>query len=426
MPGFNLTPGGGAQIPLNLFVQPDEPVTKEGVWIQTPEKNSIKNIISKDSFVLGGSLRSPNTIPAESTFTFFHIYYGGKIYFLKADVNSYRITFSVLAFDLSTYTMSTLANTFQTADGTEYSPGCSTVMSAVINGVPTFYVLYRLSTSYYTAKILVDVENQSISQDDVSNIADFTIYNSRFIGRDGIYCYLASFTSSGSYVYTLDIYQYNTVTETLTLLKTFSISTSETHVYYNATVYNNKLYYNLTASTGTISGFNYGPYEYDIDSGSTASHFVYLSGAYIPSYTLGKQIRNLGYQNKLIYFTTPANTSTLSNMQLCLFDLDTDTFSLVPLQSAFEYTISELIGSSLFAGVISSTYSSDIYDFESETLSENTLAVLNGSLYKCTLVKTTLINYLRTLFADIWWYDTNFEEYPTYIGDGSAWNKIKN
>jgi hypothetical protein len=67
-----------------------------------------------------------------------------------------------------------------------------------------------------------------------------------------------------------------------------------------------------------------------------------------------------------------------------------------------------------------------VYDYQSETLTNNTLALLSGSTYIVKLITTSNINYFKTFFQEAWWYDTTFEEYPTYIGDGTSWTKIKN
>ena len=45
--------GGGVPLKYNLFVQPEEPATKDGLWIQAPEKG-FKDVIIKDSFMRAG------------------------------------------------------------------------------------------------------------------------------------------------------------------------------------------------------------------------------------------------------------------------------------------------------------------------------------------------------------------------------------
>lgn len=71
-------------------------------------------------------------------------------------------------------------------------------------------------------------------------------------------------------------------------------------------------------------------------------------------------------------------------------------------------------------------YAVHCYNFLSETLDANTLAILDGTNFAIKLIATSLISFLKTFFSNIWWYDTDFKEYPTYIGNGTAWVKIKN
>lgn len=47
---------GGARLKYNLFVQPDEPTIKDGLWIKAPEKKRIRSIVAKDNFFIANTL----------------------------------------------------------------------------------------------------------------------------------------------------------------------------------------------------------------------------------------------------------------------------------------------------------------------------------------------------------------------------------
>ncbi|QNO17687.1 hypothetical protein [Caproicibacterium amylolyticum] len=53
-----------------------------------------------------------------------------------------------------------------------------------------------------------------------------------------------------------------------------------------------------------------------------------------------------------------------------------------------------------------------------KALPKNSADILNSEYYSAPKPDFSI--------DDAWYYDTDFREYPTYIGDGTQWTKIKN
>lgn len=98
MPNIVRTGVTGAK--LYVFVQPDEPAIKKGIWLKTTAKEVLKKVIFDNApYAAGGlihpSISLPNAFTAAGTF-----FYNGKIYFVATGNSDYN------AYDIATGTFS--------------------------------------------------------------------------------------------------------------------------------------------------------------------------------------------------------------------------------------------------------------------------------------------------------------------------------
>ena len=68
--------------------------------------------------------------------------------------------------------------------------------------------------------------------------------------------------------------------------------------------------------------------------------------------------------------------------------------------------------------------------FPSSEFDDKSIVLLNGSTYKTQLLSNDLFdNSVKYSFSDVWLYEDEnglILDIPTYYGDGTNWNKIKN
>lgn len=69
-----------------------------------------------------------------------------------------------------------------------------------------------------------------------------------------------------------------------------------------------------------------------------------------------------------------------------------------------------------------------MFDVTKDVLKNHTVALEDNPLYDARLYTSTDNKlYLRGLFGNVWLYENDdYQEYPTYIGDGTSWRKVKN
>ena len=403
---INFNEAGGA-VSLNLFCQPDEPKMKDGLWIKSPEKNDVRRIINRKSYAINGKWRVnegwpgltlPKAERADVTLS-----YGGKLYLLT---DTGQTCYYLYIFDIATktwikrttssYSVTQPVLMYHTTDGliaivfTGYSGG---------NGTTYFY---NPVTDAFTTKT---TSNASLNGTSKSTI-----------GQDGNIGYIESTYTTyphGTYdPYTVYWYSYDISTDTYQQITSkdapgINNDSGRLQSYIYSVYFNGKIYA-IICTSGYMYSNSYSNYVlnvYDIESKTwTDLGHIQTPVTTFPTTYLGKIYTNINGSNA---------------MQV--YDTATSTWSQTPAANK-PWTY-------LFAAedkIIALGTDFSVYDFKSEVLPKDTLALISGRENLITLVSTRGIDSLNSSFSDVWWYDTNFREWPTYTGDGKQWNKIKN
>lgn len=415
---INTAPGGGgSKTDLNLFCQPDEPVIKEGLWIKTSTKQSINNIINKSSYVIGGTWRASNAIP---NFPYFNssiiesaAYLKNKIFYLVrqsgADSNGSLPTY-IAIYDFST-------KTYTTKSGPTLQGGNASGMGAVYkggfltsDGVSIIGYVYGIGANglYVTRKkIVVNPDTLEITVSDTSLQLEINV---KFGAAAGKY-YTGFTTDEGLTVYSVDLSTFISTQEYL-------LDEGHTSYFYYAVgcVYNNKLYFAIcpyypSSYTTTLRIYDFATHTVT----TRTSNYSF----WVQPYSL-----MVAYQGS-IYMSRGTNSSPATTPELFSYSISTGTFALLPGAPLSIYQLFA-IGTHLVGTSYSTSTPVQCYDFISESLTSNALTLLDGINYKIALIKSGKISSLYSFFNNAWWYDADFEEYPTYIGNGAAFIKIKN
>lgn len=410
MPIINRCGGGGSGVKLNLFAQPDEPATKAGLWVKTPTKQTVKTVMAKSSFVLGGTWSGSGTvgdIPNISSSVVAAVSKGQYIYYVD-------YAGGVTRYDTVTKTYTHQANTVSGWDSNQS-------LSYVYNDQIRIY-------KPQAGKIFTINESTLILSDTgltAPTIAASGSPNYEYFGMLGMYNGAIYFCYS-YLIYESDYMNhwivYAISQSTLTMSTAFSTSKSASsgaEAYSSGAIVDKYLYCFFSRYS---AGYP--------DTSTTTMNIINLTNGTSTTKTAPKGIMAYGfrmdlgvYQDQLFFMNTMANP-------IQVYTISTGTFSTIaamPTQSGrFQYCLALItVGQKMYACDL--LYCKvDVFNFTSEALSAGTLAILDGVQYNTKLVTTAAINFLRMTFRDVWWYDTGFQEYPTYIGDGTSWTKIKN
>ena len=408
--------GGGGSLPLNLHVQPDEPAIKEGLWIQAPAKETVKRVINKSSFVIGGTFADSGVpFAAKSDEGWFYVKRGKYIYYLdyfcaNGDSSGY-LAFYIDRYDITTKTKIS-AKLFETSYGTGLSKNlCYFYIKD--DATLVFYLSYQYGNGNYpgVCGTLNLNDFSTVTTTAPSTGLPLSSLNSTmiYLGEDDTSVYfLYRYYNGSCYLISLDAIAKATGTGSA-LKQLYSSSDQLTNAGVWGILVEGIVYYALQSST-VLHMLNISDLT---ETTVTMPTTVFVNSEYL---------RWAIYQNSLYI---PANANTI-----LVFDTITKTFSQITVSNPpvtqelfvlFEDADNKRLLCAFVAG--SKLF---YYNFESESLPENTLAVLDGAKYNVKLITSATMNFLRAVFNDAWWYSDNFNEYPTYIGDGSQWNKIKN
>ena len=417
---INFNSAGGA-VSLNLFCQPDEPKMKDGLWIKSPEKNDVRRIISRESYDIGGDWRRKvdwPAVPSGVSLNQHPLRIGNKLYFLQRKDTSCQITF-YSTFDISTHTWGQT----QTDEAFSTSVYRKYAMFDYFSGGKINVVIVDYSTSGSFLTIMNDdwyiksIETYDPATDTWTSTAKTGTFKTlgAIIGRDGDNIYFQlDYYPGGSNTNAYYFRSYNTATNTYQAICTQDDGQERngswlfvSSVYLNGKIYMfRSILYSNNSYSNTLR-------VYDIDTGkySDAARWDKFQTT-VNNSTIDKHpVAALG---KIYSPITGGNG-------VQVYDPRTDTWSTLPdVPKLWNYLFPL---EDKFVAVGSDI---SIYDLQSEVLPKNTLALISGRENLITLISTRGIDSLNSSFSDVWWYDTNFREYPTYIGDGKQWNKIKN
>ncbi|WP_326975045.1 hypothetical protein [Caproicibacter sp. BJN0012] len=421
---LNFKQSGGAK--LNLFVQPDEPENKNGLWIEAPEKHTVNRITDKNSFTIGGEIRTyDSSLNVGSLFATISdsdrtviLSYNGDIYQIRGNKMNDVLYLNIYRWNHSTNTTSDVYSHSSTMSGKASTQNISSVI-ACISGT-TLYA--AVSTSYGPIKATIICRFNLISQTGTTTLESLTqdlltgysgeseIDPSGQIGYQGTKVYFI-FKERGSTYYTR-LYSFDFATNTFTSLKTIvsgSTGAAGWKQFSEGAIVDDKIYYQCFTDSSDTSQTTIRVFDTTTNTETTQS----LGGSLHP---LPSIYGITAYQNKLYLQFQTYNTT--------LHEYEIGVWTVRPIAS-FAITIVAIIQIGTSLAVLDSSGHIQYYDFVSETLPENSLAVLDGTSRKVQLISTSKQN-LPLYFQDAWWYGTNFNEYPTYTGDGTAWTKYKN
>lgn len=417
----NTAQGGGGGVKLNLFAQPDEPPEKEGLWVQTPEKHAVKQITTRDeTFAISGEWDNISFSDGLGRAEFSKSYYvfGTKAFILYQDINPDPDGFHAVVFDSVTKT-STIVHTFN-----GNSIECTKVMYKMMDGESSVlemryiedaysgYYIQRATFNFDTNEFVV-TDNSSLFNENPFSYSQYCA--TAFAGTDSdgfTYWIYNKYPQSENGEDGFGVAKVDFVTNTRSLISTFSNSPSITSTGGDPSpgfIFDKIICMRLgTSRTDNTKG-----HFYRID---TTTHAVTDLGLHD------------GYGGRDIVCATSGKVFfPFSERRLSIYDIATNTWANTPSASTG-------VDGRIFIGfpdkvcALSAGFGSgsNTYHIISETLQSNVLAITNGRSYRTKIITTTNINAIPFWFANVWWYDTDFREYPTYIGDGTQWNKIKN
>lgn len=424
MPLINRTGGGGSQIPLNLFVQPELPTDKfDGICILAPEKHNVSRITDKNSFTIGGAIR---TYDSSLNVTHYSnqdnqriviVSYNNDIYQISGYASAADLTLAIHKWDHSTNTMSTVYSHDITLSVSSLS-----AVIACISGT-TLYAAVSCYDQGVAGTIICnfDLETQTgTTTEDTSHdllrywtpTAYETLYPSGQIGyKDNeVYYIYRVYNNASSSPYSTYKVSFDFSTNSLTYHGYIVGGTSQAAGWKQlaeGVLVDDKIYYQCFADSSdtSISEIRI----YDITTGTETTQSL--------GYNLKPSIYGIAaYQNKLYLHCTDSDTA------LHEFEIGVWTNRTI---STFAIMITAVIQIGTSLAVLGSPDHIQYYDFVSETLAENTLAILDGISRNTELISTSKMN-VPFRFQDAWWYSTDFHEYPTYIGNGTEWTKYKN
>lgn len=410
---INFSEAGGA-VSLNLFCQPDEPKMKDGLWIKSPEKNDVRRIISRESYDIGGDWRQKvdwPAVPSGVELNQHPLRIGDKLYFLQRNAsNQYIIFYST--FDISTHTWGTTQtdDTSKIGGSAAFSYLSDNKINEVIADYPSRGISIPNADENWSIK---SIETYSPATDTWTSVAKTGTFKTlgTVIGRDGDNIYFQG-TESNYFR------SYNTATNTYQEIVIVRAPYEQGLTYYldvNSVYSNGKIYMFITIQD-PYHTFSDSLRIYDLDTGkytdaAAGDKFRIYSSILYPTAAFGKIYSPIS--------DTQDKSKTTGGVQV--YDPRTDTWSTLPVApKPWTY---------LFAAdnkIIALGTDFSVYDLKSEVLPKGTLALISGRENLITLISTRGIDSLNSSFSDVWWYDTNFREYPTYVGDKKQWNKIKN
>lgn len=393
---INTMPGGGGGAKLNVFAQPDEPATKDGLWIATPEKHSVGQITTKDSFIQSGSwsqyLDFSSHLSANRVMQL--IKYKNKIFVFTWDFNGHAAVIYVYNLDTSTWT--TVAyHSLSSYMNVPYQFFCGLTPANKL-----YYSVMNISSSSQASP---DSRETIVADPDTleatANSDNATALSHSGYGKT---CY------DNEYIYSLD--EYNTTTQYLRITRYNPVTdTKDTLCYTESTTFGTDDF-KAVSLNGKIYMLSYG---YAVARVFDLTTKV-LSTVSLP-FTITDSYFGLCASNNVIY--------VFQSSILHQYNVITGTDNPVTI-SLYEPSIAATASTNeLFAmGSLHKLYH---YYLTSEILVSNILALLRGTVHKYNLIQTSKIN-IDSYFNNVWWYDTDFREYPTYIGNGTSWTKIKN
>lgn len=448
--------GNISPIKLNVFCQSTEPYKKDGIWIQTPHdaiplEYKVKKYFAQFGNFLGKTGYKSvvfNDDNIESTYTnyvdqFFWRPFVGTNSVLFVGVENYwksggnsnpetkKQRASITTFDKQKHSMSKtrVLNAGYEGSGASYSVEAGT-NAFEVNGYFYFYAhaeTFRDSSSSGTIRTDWDAVAYKYDKTGLVETSKST--------TDKFPCDYFAIGSIRGEVYAITYNSYRTkYPQTLTNASLYKVVLNGfvPLFTYHGTVPT------IYTSQRTIT--MYGDSFYFATNNSLIKYNVATKESetynYPSSYTGVPSVTIVGSQ---IFITN----MSLSTKKTYLFDLETKLFKQIEHNDTHIYTDNCLMCESNNKMMIfPAKYVRDqdrnerdeadmdvtAFDITKDTLKNGTVAIEDNPIYDAKFYESTDGElYLRGLFGNVWLYENDdYQEYPTYIGNGTSWRKVKN
>lgn len=446
--------GGGSRLKYNLFVQPTEPDVKNGLWIQAPEKG-FEDVIIKPNFFIS------ETIVDDSICEFTEGNHTGRprgiIWMNYCKDNRYIY-------------------------GCRKNGGIEVVKYDILeNTYTTIQTSYGNNISYYNCSMLQDSICISYVLDNISYIQPFFNVTTETISVGSLITLpsLIQIDSYGCFIKSLDAYNHIVICYNGNNVYLYSLNSSTNTLSKIGTDVSGKgLTFHSSGEGPYLAGsqrdYNWAAYALG-RSDNTAYYngciYLFLACDIVKIHiaTDTWEIFSIPYGTAHLWFSPSVQCGNKMYFSRCnginnyssvyCMDLDTDTIFLIGT-TVTGYIVTDMAYISGHGIALMSrgyTYNQNSPSVGNETYKRNkqialtsesqnsgTLCIQSGAKYGVTILNTkklygSLSKYTNPpieqaeftplkdfSFFDAWYYDTDFKEYPTYIGNGSTWTKIKN
>ena len=387
----------------NIFFQPTEPSTKDGIWFDTsisgsPELENFKyegiEVCDNDTMFLGSKCKYDNSL-LEGIYSFINaINVGDFIYYFGAKSSSTDTANKAYKVNILTKEKTTLTN----------MPDTFVEIKPVVVG-ENIYLVCRIGDGTSSSTTSLKLYKYSISGNTYTLMKTLGSYIWITVAVIGTDIYVSPSIYPGSSGNAGILFKYDTLTNTLSSVSTYDTSYRD----YNAIVSVGEYIYmfNESSSAGSSIVYKYNPTTNTAVNAGSIPYPVYKRdnilayGKYI--YILGLNPSGSGYE---VY-----NRS--------MFKYDTETNSCSYINNIPYYT------NNIF-NINGSIYLADATDMYRYYLNDKYLA--NKRIYITTdydseTIKINekfhvAIKYVRIFQSGV------FGKYKTYLGDGTSWNLL--
>ena len=380
-----LKKGTGGRATPNIFLQEEEPATKEGIWLQASG-------LSYDKIIADTSINAKETWEDENCATLPIPFYSGVAALVGTDI--YFISGGY--YPGYNYKYDTITNTFTKMKNLSLSGSYGEGGGCVAIGTDIFIFKSGITSSERKLALKYDTLN-----DTYTALTDTPINMGSGSG---------SVTAIGTDIYLLSetsLYKYDTLTDTYTQLKT---------VPYNAT-------YGGIIAVGTdifICG----------SATDTANKYMYKYDTLNDKYTRLSDIPVAFSQGSLVLYGS--DIYMFVNTNAYKYNVITDTYEqIADIPYNFYRGNAVRLNSEIYLiGGFNSRTSMRKLNTETKEYANNSILLLaNNTGYATQLVPSSIEGRVTTKIVDAWHYtvaDGLNEDLPTYYGNGTEWIKFKN
>lgn len=399
---------------LNLFVQPGEPATKEGVWLQTDEELSDKITVTTQSYVNEttlGTYKKAEYVPTVSILSTAAVLVGDWIYSFGST------TFGNYKFNVVTGEQIQLASC---PDGHNNTSTAAAVGNYI-------YVFGGIGANTGKNAYKYDITNDTITK--VADVPTHVYYGASVAIGEYIYivCGDSYNSAKGSWSPGRTMYKYDTVNDTYE-----NIPSTPMYFENNSIIaVGSDIYFVLGWATNSSSSGNYDRsiYKYDTTTNTKTLVGTLDTGGINWSYTNNRSIL-IGDEIFILDYNTTAygyifNIRTGESRRDSNFDKpSTNSAYLLLHHKDTNQIFFSATGTYLYANTYSQRFD---YTGDEDTI---LMRQRNGSNpYQTVLTPATNVeNRLLTSFEDVGYYSTETginNDIPTYYGTGTEWVKFK-